>query len=570
MAVADEYESGSMSGSMPRPQVASVPHQQQQQAYPPYYSNHGGQLDFGAYGYAPAPAPEAAVYGAAGVAAATTPFYDYSARAASSQFYYPSTPLMWNPAASPMLTPQMPAAAAPATLSDKKRELQYNLQQNAAQMHHQNMIYSPLRSTPSPHPHQAYAPALDYGAAVGMHAQVPMMGPAYGHARRGSQQGVLQQPPQQPQGYAMPRGAMRREDGGAQRSALLEEFRANKARKWELADIAGHVAEFGGDQHGSRFIQQKLEGASAEEREAVFAEIVPGGHALQLTQDVFGNYVVQKLLEHCSPAQRVAIAECLSDHVLALSLQMYGCRVVQKALEYLPESHQAKFVRELEPHVIRCVKDANGNHVIQKIIERVNPSLLTFVNGFQSHVFELASHPYGCRVLQRCLEYLSPEQTRGLLAELHECTIQLMQDQFGNYVIQFVLEHGAPQDRAEVVQKLRGQMLPMARHKFASNVCEKALVTAEPDSRRALIDEILAQGADGSSPIVTMMKDQYANYVLQRAVSTAEPDQQETLISRIRPQLLTMRRYNNAYTKHLIAIERLLDKCAKAQLASQP
>jgi hypothetical protein len=51
-------------------------------------------------------------------------FYDYSARNPGSQYYYPSQPLMWNPAAgSPMLTPQL-AAAVPATLSDKKRELQ--------------------------------------------------------------------------------------------------------------------------------------------------------------------------------------------------------------------------------------------------------------------------------------------------------------------------------------------------------------------------------------------------------------------------------------------------------------
>jgi pumilio RNA-binding family len=162
-----------------------------------------------------------------------------------------------------------------------------------------------------------------------------------------------------------------------------------------------------------------------------------------------------------------------------------------------------------------------------------------------------------------------------------------------NYVIQFVLEHGAPHDRAEVIQKLKGQMLAMARHKFASNVCEKALVTADPESRRQLVDEIMSLGSDGSGPIVVMMKDQFAStfarcglrllvdgnglltsarfldYVLQRAVSTADADQQEMLISRIKPHLMSMRRYNNAYTKHLIAIERLLDKCAKAQLAGQ-
>ena len=57
-----------------------------------------------------------------------------------------------------------------------------------------------------------------------------------------------------------------------------------------MQDIFGYVVEFSGDQHGSRFIQQKLETATSEEKQIVFDEIVPGA-ALQLIQDVFGNYV---------------------------------------------------------------------------------------------------------------------------------------------------------------------------------------------------------------------------------------------------------------------------------------
>jgi hypothetical protein len=51
---------------------------------------------------------------------------------------------------------------------------------------------------------------------------------------------------------------------------------------------------FSADQYGSRFIQQKLETASTEEKDMVFAEIMP--QALTLMTDVFGNYVVQKVL----------------------------------------------------------------------------------------------------------------------------------------------------------------------------------------------------------------------------------------------------------------------------------
>lgn len=60
-------------------------------------------------------------------------------------------------------------------------------------------------------------------------------------------------------------------------------------------DIFGHIVEFSGDQHGSRFIQQKLEDATDEEKQRVFDEIVPI-KTTQLIQDVFGNYVSTILL----------------------------------------------------------------------------------------------------------------------------------------------------------------------------------------------------------------------------------------------------------------------------------
>lgn len=47
------------------------------------------------------------------------------------------------------------------------------------------------------------------------------------------------------------------------------------------------------DQYGSRFIQQKLETATVEEKNMVYQEIMP--QALALMTDVFGNYVIQKV-----------------------------------------------------------------------------------------------------------------------------------------------------------------------------------------------------------------------------------------------------------------------------------
>ena len=125
--------------------------------------------------------------------------------------------------------------------------------------------------------------------------------------------------------------------------------------------------------------------------------------------------------------------------MLTLAVQMYGCRVIQKALESIEADQQGILVKELEGHVMKCVKDQNGNHVIQKCIERIPPKyertcfyfpppplspfrlalihpsslrLCQFiVDAFLGQVYALATHPYGCRVIQRILEHCSEEQS---------------------------------------------------------------------------------------------------------------------------------------------------------------
>ena len=98
-------------------------------------------------------------------------------------------------------------------------------------------------------------------------------------------------------------------------------------------DIYNHIVEFSGDQHGSRFIQLKLETANSDEKDQVFREIHP--NSIQLMTDVFGNYVIQKFFEHGNQSQKKILANQMRNHVLTLSLQMYGCRVVQKVKSIL-------------------------------------------------------------------------------------------------------------------------------------------------------------------------------------------------------------------------------------------
>ena len=61
------------------------------------------------------------------------------------------------------------------------------------------------------------------------------------------------------------------------------------------------------------------------------------------------------------------------------------------------------------------------------------------MDAFKGQVQSLATHAYGCRVIQRILEHCSLEQTMPVLQELLHHIHDLVQDQYGNYVIQVCL-----------------------------------------------------------------------------------------------------------------------------------
>ncbi|KAI0509809.1 hypothetical protein KFK09_010405 [Dendrobium nobile] len=229
------------------------------------------------------------------------------------------------------------------------------------------------------------------------------------------------------------------------------------------------------------------------------------------------------------------------------------------AIEVVDLDQQTKMVLELDGNVMRCVRDQNGNHVIQKCIECIPQDAIQFIiSTFYDQVITLSTHPYGCRVIQRILEYCDDPKTQQIIMdEILQCVCLLAQDQYGNYVVQHVLEHGKPHERSAIIGKLTGQIVHMSQQKFASNVVEKCLTFAGPEERQLLVNEMLGTTED-NEPLQAMMKDQFANYVVQKVLETCDDDQQrELILSRVKVHLNSLKKYT--YGKHIVArVEKLV------------
>eukprot|EP01060_Flectonema_neradi_P039908 TRINITY_DN8950_c1_g3_i1.p1 TRINITY_DN8950_c1_g3~~TRINITY_DN8950_c1_g3_i1.p1 ORF type:complete len:708 (+),score=130.90 TRINITY_DN8950_c1_g3_i1:51-2174(+) len=328
---------------------------------------------------------------------------------------------------------------------------------------------------------------------------------------------------------------------------------------YELSDLRGKVVEFSRDQEGSRFIQKHLaQGCDPADRQLLFDEVLP--RSLELVCDVFGNYVVQKLLELGSEAQIEQMSEAFRGHILELSLQTYGCRVIQKALDVMPPHYKDMVTTELQGNVPKCVQDQNGNHVIQKCIETMPEKVGFIVKAFKGNVQHLATHAYGCRVIQRLLEHCksASELIAPILDEILGHVNMLVRDQYGNYVVQDLLIHGEAKYRYSVGDHLKGSLCELSKHKFASNVVEKIFQFGSAEERFQFLDELMGTiSAEGYSSFLCMVKDQYANYVVQKLLDLSDAQQRNTIIQHIQPHSAMLRKFT--YGKHIMSrIDRLL------------
>lgn len=358
---------------------------------------------------------------------------------------------------------------------------------------------------------------------------------------------------------------------GAGRSPLLDEFRSRRAMAgltvggrgaqggasstptlgeasppiWGLDEIRGHIVEFCMDQHGSRFAQEQLDRATREQINWVFAEVLP--MARTLMQDVFGNYVVQKVFEYGEDAQRLALFEEMRGHVVSLSLGTYGCRVIQKALDYLPNTVRLDFAMELEGNVLELVQDQNANHVVQKLLSVIeDPDDVKFVSDtFRGRVLTLGAHCYSCRVLQRVFERCGEAQARPLLEELCQNALTLVQSPFGNYGVQYVLELNDPMSTEAIIRQFLGKVCILSAQKYSSNVIEKCIRVARPNLRRQLVAELLVDRGQ----LEKLLQDRFGNYVVQTVLDCAEAEQRVSLVEAIRTVLPMIR--NDPYGKRI-------------------
>ncbi|KAL1922970.1 uncharacterized protein VTP21DRAFT_9346 [Calcarisporiella thermophila] len=312
----------------------------------------------------------------------------------------------------------------------------------------------------------------------------------------------------------------------------------------QIESLRGQILSLARDQHGCRFLQNKIEEGDQLAFKAVMEEI--GGHIPQLMIDPFGNYLCQRLFEHANDEQRTLLVQAVAAELLNIAFDVHGTRAVQRMIETLTLSIQVRaVVNALSGNVVTLIKDLNGNHVIQKCLNRFSSEENQFIyDAVSENCVEVATHRHGCCVLQRCFDHASPKQKIQLVECVIGHALTLIQDAYGNYVVQYILDLGESVYSEPLIKKFVGNVCILSIQKFSSNAVEKCIRVSEPETRRLLIAELISP-----PKLERLLRDPYGNYVVQTALERADPCQREELIECVRPLLPAIR--NTPYGKRI-------------------
>ena len=327
-------------------------------------------------------------------------------------------------------------------------------------------------------------------------------------------------------------------------------------------DVYAGIPDICKDHMGSKIFQKVYEEESTpQQKQQIIDKILP--EVYNLSKDVFGNYVIQHLLEIVSPDNRKKMILELYNKIKELTLHMYGCRVIQKAIDVGDIDDIREHLNELIDELIKCVQDQNGNHVIQKLIEKLPLGEHgEIIKAVKNRVFQLSVHQYGCRAIQRIFEYCTEKEKNAVLKEIYPSVNELCIDQYGNYVIQNIIEK--IKNNQIIYDSLKGKIYEYSIHKYASNVIEKCLALGKKDQIGQIVTEVIEQDNKNNDVLLSLVRDKFGNYVVQKMIEVGDMKSKEILVKKIVSSQVLKKR--DGFSKHVIS---MIEKLGLAQLLDQ-
>ena len=186
---------------------------------------------------------------------------------------------------------------------------------------------------------------------------------------------------------------------------------------------------------------------------------------VELIQDLNGNHVIQKCLNHLKAEDAQFIFDAVGHNCVTVGTHRHGCCVLQRCIDHASGFQKVQLVRQITANAFQLVQDPFGNYVVQYILD-LNDASFTgpLCLGFSGKVAELSKQKFSSNVIEKCIRCADMDTKRILVEELldAEALETLMRDSYGNYVIQTALEFAPPDICILLIDSMR-PILPQIR-----------------------------------------------------------------------------------------------------------
>lgn len=201
---------------------------------------------------------------------------------------------------------------------------------------------------------------------------------------------------------------------------------------------------------------------------------------------------------------------------------------MQGVLEEVSSADLENLVQEMAGHVIEAAKCPHANFVLQKCICLRAPKASRLIarelisEGLDATV-QAAKHRYGCRIVERLLEFCDAAEANKLADLLLNDARNLCVHPYGNYTVQHILIHGSESQRHRLVHFLKDEVAAMGINFHASAVIGEALRHASRQDARELARALLEE----PGLLSQMARTKHGHLATRLAVQAIDPSQTE-------------------------------------------
>ncbi|KAK5108886.1 hypothetical protein LTR62_007688 [Meristemomyces frigidus] len=253
------------------------------------------------------------------------------------------------------------------------------------------------------------------------------------------------------------------------------------------------------NQHGTRALQKMIEYITTPEQTEIIIQALRFD-VVQLIQDLNGNHVIQKCLNHLSPENAQFIFDAVGAHCVIVGTHRHGCCVLQRCIDHASGLQKGALVDHVINNAFNLVQDPFGNYVVQYILDLSEATFTEpLCRSFAGQVAYLSKQKFSSNVVEKCIRCASNETRRSFVEEItvpHELD-KLLRDSFANYVVQTAMDYADEQTKRLLIDNIR-PILPAIRHTpYGRRIGTKI---AEYDARLSTASSAAASGAPSGAP----------------------------------------------------------------------